>query len=342
MALITALIISAASGRPVADPAPARGCSTAARRSARTRRSGTAPRRARRRWAAIVILTRDRSPRRSLWANLTQPLRVGGDAGDRLGFGLIGIWDDMTKLRTRKGSPRGVKFSARSSCWPLRRAAARLLAAARRPGCPVLAIPFLKGWLFNLGLALDPLRCWSSSALRTPSNLTDGLDGLGDRPGHHGGRRVRGDRVPDGQLPGRRLSQDPQRARGGRADGILRRADRRRDRLSLVQLPIRPRSSWGDAGSLALGGRHRHAGGAHQGRVAAAARSAGSTWSRRALGHHPGRELQAHRARRVFRMAPLHHHYELLGLGRAEDRRSASGSSRSPCALLALTTLKLR
>ena len=33
--------------------------------------------------------------------------------------------------------------------------------------------------------------------------------------------------------------------------------------------------------------------------------------------------------KRVFRMAPLHHHFELLGLGRSRASSSASGSSRS-------------
>ena len=51
MALITALVISLVVG-PVADPPAAARCSTAARRSARTRRSAIAARRARRRWAA--------------------------------------------------------------------------------------------------------------------------------------------------------------------------------------------------------------------------------------------------------------------------------------------------
>ena len=47
------------------------------------------------------------------------------------------------------------------------------------------------------------------------------------------------------------------------------------------------------------------------------------------------------RKKRIFKMAPLHHHFELLGW-RSRKSSSASGSRALVFALFALTTLKLR
>jgi phospho-N-acetylmuramoyl-pentapeptide-transferase len=65
------------------------------------------------------------------------------------GFGLIGMWDDWTKVRTRKGLPARVKMSAQVVL-----SLALLQIVWWQPAeawQPVLAIPFLKGWLLNLG-----------------------------------------------------------------------------------------------------------------------------------------------------------------------------------------------
>jgi phospho-N-acetylmuramoyl-pentapeptide-transferase len=68
----------------------------------------------------------------------------------------------------------------------------------------------------------------------------------------------------------------------------------------------------GDTGSLALGGA--------LGAVAVAVKHEIVLMHRRravrgrdGLGHHPGVLVQAHRASRVFLMAPLHHHFEKKG-----------------------------
>src|SRR5439155_239053 len=119
----------------------------------------------------------------------------------------------------------------------------------------------------------------------------------GDRPDRHGRRRLRCHRVPDGQLPGRRLSEDPQRAGGGRADGVLRGADRRGDRVPVVQLPS-GRDLHGRRGLAGPRRGDRHARGADEGRALAAA-DRRPVRGRGAVGHHPGRELQADGAARL-------------------------------------------
>jgi len=72
------------------------------------------------------------------------------------------------------------------------------------------------------------------------------------------------------------------------------------------------RGLYGDVGSLALGGANWHAGRDHQTGAAAAVhrrhlRAGG------ALRHPAGGQLQAAQER-IFKMAPLHHHFELNGL----------------------------
>ena len=76
----------------------------------------------------------------------------------------------------------------------------------------------------------------------------------------------------------------------------------------------------GDAGSLALGGAI--------GMLAVLTKAelllpliGGLYVVEARLGDHPGRLASRLTGRRVFRMAPLHHHYELSRVGRAEDRR---------------------
>src|SRR2546425_203822 len=109
-----------------------------------------------------------------LWANLANRytwvviLATGG-------FGLIGIWDDMTKLRTRKGLPTRVKFVAQ-----LVVAFAVLQLIFWQPPSvwlPVLAIPFFKGWLVNLGWLWVPFAILVIVGASNAVNLTDGLDG---------------------------------------------------------------------------------------------------------------------------------------------------------------------
>jgi phospho-N-acetylmuramoyl-pentapeptide-transferase len=184
-----------------------------------------------------------------LWANLANRyiwvavLATGG-------FGLIGVWDDATKLRRRKGISTRVKFVAQVVV-----AFAVLQLVFWQPPSawlPVLAIPFFKGWLVNLGWLWIPFTILVVVGASNAVNLTDGLDGLAIGPSSWPARPS-GDRVSHGQLPGGRLLEDSQRARGGRADGLLRALIGAA--IGFLWFNCHPAEIFmGDAGSLALGG----------------------------------------------------------------------------------------
>ena len=86
-----------------------------------------------------------------MWANLSNRY-VWVVVLATLGFGLIGVWDDLVKLRTRKGVSARAKFG-------LQIGLALILVQIvfwqppQNGWAPVLAIPFLKGWLL-----LPPIR----------------------------------------------------------------------------------------------------------------------------------------------------------------------------------------
>src|SRR6266850_893319 len=114
-----------------------------------------------------------------LWANLGNRyvwvviLATGG-------FGLIGIWDDVTKLRRRKGISTRVKFFAQVAVS----FAVLQLIFWQPPSAwlPVLAIPFFKGWLVDLGWLWIPFAILVIIGASNAVNLTDGLDGLAIGP----------------------------------------------------------------------------------------------------------------------------------------------------------------
>src|SRR5215470_13270016 len=114
-----------------------------------------------------------------LWANLANRymwVAILATAG----FGLIGVWDDATKLRRRKGLATRVKFVAQ-----LVVAFAVLQLIFWQPASawlPVLAIPFFKGWLVNLGWLWIPFAILVIVGASNAVNLTDGLDGLAIGP----------------------------------------------------------------------------------------------------------------------------------------------------------------
>src|SRR3989454_11393457 len=96
------------------------------------------------------------------------------------GFGLLGVWDDLTKLRTRKGLATRVKFSAQ---LVLSLGIVQLVSwQAPSAWLPVLAIPFFKGWLIELGWLWIPFAVLVIVGASNAVNLTDGLDGLAIGP----------------------------------------------------------------------------------------------------------------------------------------------------------------
>ena len=95
-----------------------------------------------------------------------------------IAFGLIGFADDYLKV-TRQ-NPRGVPgktklllqvtISAATSLW--------IIAIMRSPLDTSLAVPFFKDFLFNLGWFMVPFAVFVIVGASNAVNLTDGLDGL--------------------------------------------------------------------------------------------------------------------------------------------------------------------
>jgi phospho-N-acetylmuramoyl-pentapeptide-transferase len=114
-----------------------------------------------------------------LWANLKNRyvwLIMLGTAG----FGGIGLWDDLTKLRTRKGIPARFKFAAQVL---LVLVVLEYLYSFPADGfTTLLAIPFLKGWLVRLGWLWIVFALLVIVGTSNAVNLTDGLDGLATVP----------------------------------------------------------------------------------------------------------------------------------------------------------------
>jgi len=110
-----------------------------------------------------------------LWANLVNRyvwvvmLAIAG-------FGLIGMWDDWSKVKKRRGLSARVKFLLQATLTLL------LLQIVfwqpRADWQPVLAIPFFKGWLVHLGWWWFPFAMLVVVGASNAVNLTDGLDGL--------------------------------------------------------------------------------------------------------------------------------------------------------------------
>src|SRR5947208_152727 len=114
-----------------------------------------------------------------LWANLGNRY-VWVAMLATLGFGLLGVWDDLTKLRTRKGLSMRLKFGMQVVLT----GALLQIVFWQPPSAwlPVLAIPFFKGWLINLGWLWIPFAMLVVIGASNAVNLTDGLDGLAVGP----------------------------------------------------------------------------------------------------------------------------------------------------------------
>ena len=252
------------------------------------------------------------------------------------GFGLIGMWDDATKLRTRKGIPARVKMSAQVVL-----SLALLQIVWWQPTDvwqPVLAIPFFKGWLINLGSWWFLFAMLVVIGASNAVNLTDGLDGLAIGPIVMAG----GAFGVIAYLTGNFRAADYLKILNVRGAGeltvfcgaLIGAA------IGFLWFNCHPAEVFmGDAGSLSLG--------ASIGMLAVLTKAelllpligglyvleAGSVIVQVASYKLTGR--------RVFRMAPLHHHYELSGW--AEPKIVVRFWIVSfALALLALTTLKLR
>lgn len=252
------------------------------------------------------------------------------------GLGLIGFLDDRQKLKTRKGLSAKQKFGAQVG---LVGALMGSLYLWQPDGFTTgLAIPFFKGWLLTLGWLWVPFAVIVIVGASNAVNLTDGLDGLAIGPIVTAG----GAFALIAYLTGNFKAAEYLRILNVKGTGeltifcgaLVGAA------LGFLWFNSYPAQVFmGDVGSLALGGA--------LGTLAVLTKSelllpliggiyvveAGSVIIQVASFKLTGR--------RVFRMAPLHHHYEMKGW--SEPKIIVRFWIVSfLLALLALTTLKLR
>ncbi len=270
-----------------------------------------------------------------LWANLRNRY-VWTVVVATAGLGAIGLVDDSRKLRTRKGISARQKFGAQILLVGLLMAS--LFVWPVDGFTTGLAIPFFKGWLLTLGWLWIPFALLVIVGASNAVNLTDGLDGLAIGPIVMAG----GAFAIIAYLTGNFRAAEYLRILNVKGTGeltifcgaLVGAA------LGFLWFNSYPAQVFmGDVGSLALGGAI--------GTLAVLTKAelllpliggiyvveAGSVIIQVVSFKLTGR--------RVFRMAPLHHHYELCGW--AEPKIIVRFWILSfMLALLALTTLKLR
>lgn len=114
-----------------------------------------------------------------LWADLTN-IYIWQTAFVFAGFGLVGFWDDLTKLRhhENRGISAKTKFGAQIAVAFLATAMLWMNPAYSNE----LSIPFFKDWVINLGWFYPIFGVFIMVAASNAVNLTDGLDGLAIGP----------------------------------------------------------------------------------------------------------------------------------------------------------------
>jgi phospho-N-acetylmuramoyl-pentapeptide-transferase len=270
-----------------------------------------------------------------LWANLTNRY-VWIAMLATAGFGVIGLWDDLTKLRTRRGIPARAKFLAQVALvlallswlylWPV------------DGFTTTLSIPFLKGWLVPLGWLWIPFAVLVIVGASNAVNLTDGLDGLATVPVITAGFSF----GVIAYLTGNFRAADYLKIVNVKGAGELSvfSAALIGAAIGFLWFNCYPAEVFmGDVGSLALG--------AAIGTLAVLTKAElllpliGGLYVVEAASVIIQVVSFKLTGRRVFRMAPLHHHFELEGW--AEPKITVRFWIVSfALALLALTTLKLR
>lgn len=108
-----------------------------------------------------------------LWCNLAQA-QVWLFLLCLLGFGAIGCWDDWSKIRSRKGISARTKFICQ---WGTAGVIALGLVFINGTDTSII-FPFLKSFQPNVGLLYIPWAMFVMVAVSNAVNLTDGLDGL--------------------------------------------------------------------------------------------------------------------------------------------------------------------
>ncbi len=270
-----------------------------------------------------------------LWANLGNRY-VWVVVLSTAGFGAIGVWDDLMKVRRRRGLSARAKFGLQMLFALAVLQIVFWQSAAN--WTPTLAIPFLKGWLVNLGWAWIAFAMLVIIGAANAVNLTDGLDGLAIGPVIMAGSAF----GILAYLTGNFRAADYLKILNVKGAGeltvfcgaLIGAA------IGFLWFNCHPAQVFmGDAGSLALG--------AAIGTLAVLTKAElllpliGGLYVIEAASVIIQVASFKLTGRRVFRMAPLHHHYELAGWSEPKIVVRFWIVSFA-LALLALTTLKLR
>ncbi len=244
-----------------------------------------------------------------LWANITS-IYVWVVLFVTVGFGAIGFYDDY--LKVTKQSHLGFSGKARLAAEFIIAAIAAwvIMQNGQEPFSSSLTFPFIKGFLINLGWLFIPFSCLVVVGAGNAVNLTDGLDGLAIVPimiaaasfgviAYLSGNAVFADYLQIHFVPGTGELAVVLGAVIGAGLGFL-----------WFNAP--PAAIFmGDTGSLALGGL--------LGTIAVATKHEivlaiiGGLFVMEALSVIIQVGFFKMTGRRVFLMAPIHHHFEKLG-----------------------------
>jgi phospho-N-acetylmuramoyl-pentapeptide-transferase len=116
-----------------------------------------------------------------LWADLTNPY-IWAVMLVTLGFGLVGFADDYIKLTRRSSGGLAGRIKLAATVVIALAAAAIIVVSTREPLATALAVPFFKSALIPLGWAFVPFAVLVMVGSSHAVNLTDGLDGLAIGP----------------------------------------------------------------------------------------------------------------------------------------------------------------
>jgi phospho-N-acetylmuramoyl-pentapeptide-transferase len=244
-----------------------------------------------------------------LWANPTNPY-VWIVLGVTLGFGMVGFYDDYLKVtqQTSAGIPGGVRLLIEASI-----AAAACFAIAslgRPPFATSLAFPFFKELIVDLGWFFVVFGAFIIVGSGNAVNLTDGLDGLAIGPvmiaalsfgliAYLAGNAVYADYLQIHFIP-------------GTGELVVICGAVLGAGLGFLWFNAPPASIFmGDTGSLALGGLLGAVAVATKHEIALAI--IGGLFALEAVSVIVQVVSFRLTGRRVFMMAPLHHHFEKKG-----------------------------
>lgn len=267
-----------------------------------------------------------------LWCDLTS-FEVWIFLFCMFGFAAIGFWDDWSKIRFRKGIKDSHKFRAQIAVGTLAACAWYFLVAPPTEVC----IPFFKNFSPELGILLIPWAVFILIGTSNAVNLTDGLDGLaiGSLILNFGTFTIISYLAGNYAFAHYLHIPFTQTAEIAILGATLVGAS-----LGFLWYNTYPAQIFmGDVGSLALGASLAFM--ALMARQELLLAIAGGLFVVETLSVIAQVYSFKYRGKRLFKMAPIHHHFELLGWPEAKITMRFGIISFILC-LLALMTLKLR